>query len=160
MGFDFIIRSFVEIYFVKNRPFLFEGVSMIYVLIMFVSSFSLFSSPAFSESNQRSDCKIDTKCLGEVSEILKTKTVIRNKESSSAEIWKNWHSLFKVVSPPPLVMIKIGNSTVQLAKKKVQPKIKTAKTNERQTEILAQFPPFLESILVFPEVSQFFERWF
>ena len=100
---------------------------MIYILIVFVSSFSLFLSPAFSASNQSSSCTIDTECLEEMFE-ASTKTVIKNKESSAEEIWKNWHSLFKVVSPPPLTIENltfsstetkaVSNKAVQAVKKK------------------------------------------
>lgn len=143
---------------------------MIYVLIVFVSSFSLFLSPALSASNQSSNCAIDTECLEEMSEVSKIETVIKNTESSSEQIWKNWHSLFKVVSPPPLTIENltvfstetkaVSNETVQAVKQEIQSKIRTAKADEGQTEILAQLSrercrnaPWIKKAVVFQSVE-------
>ena len=143
---------------------------MIYILIVFVSSFGLFLSPALSASDQSSSCTIDTDCLEEMSEVSKTKTVIKNKESSAVEIWKNWHSLFKIVSPPPLTIENltvsstetkaVSNKAVQAVKKEVQSEIKTATADEGQPKILTQLSrdkcrnaPQIKQAVVFQSVE-------
>ena len=143
---------------------------MIYILIVFVSSFGLFLSPAFSASDQSFSCTIDTECLEEMSEVSKTKTVIKNKENSAVEIWKNWHSLFKIVSPPPLKIENltvsstetkaVSNKAVQAVKKEVQSEIKTLTADEEQTKILTQLSrdkcrnaPQIKQAVVFQSVE-------
>ncbi|MCZ0932345.1 MAG: hypothetical protein OXJ52_04230 [Oligoflexia bacterium] len=145
------------------------------ILVVFVSSFSFFSSSALAVGNQSSDCAKDKRCLEEKSEFSEAKSLIKSEESSqsagfSAEMWKDWHSSFEVISPPPSVIESlkvfpieekaISDKAVQAVQKEVSSQIKTAQADEGQRETLAQAgrnrcrnAPWIEKAVVFQSVE-------
>ena len=78
--------------------FLFERAFVIYVLIVFVSSFSFFLSPVLAESHQSS---IDAERLEEMSEVLETKFLTNGKQNSQSASIENLLPAFEIISPPP-----------------------------------------------------------